>query len=255
MKRISLGLILWSLFGIAHAADLPLKAATALPPVLDMYTGFYIGGEIGYGWNLGNTGCAMSSGLCDLGTLSAAPQGFVGGGFLGWGTRIPGLLGPFGLDGYFGIEGNGDVANLTGSAAMPALLTVVNANTDWLASARGRFGLIYQNVMFYGTAGWGWGSSSLNVMQPVTGVTGPTLANTSTTQSGLAWGGGVEFPWFFGPGWKARMQYLQYDFGTFGAPCTNTAICPTIPDTTIPALNFTQKDRIDTITAGLSYKF
>jgi outer membrane immunogenic protein len=247
--------LLFSFSFEAVAADLKTPAfKAAAAPYYDPYTGFYAGAEIGYGFNLGATSCVVAGfGPCDLGTLAAAPQGFVGGGFLGWGTRLPGLLAGLGLDGYFGIEGNGDIANLKGSAAMPGLLfggagAVADVKNDWLASARARFGLIYQNVMFYGTVGWGWGSTTFAsdvVISPTTAA--PLTASASMTQNGLAWGGGVEFPWFFGQGWKARLQYLQYDFGAFSIPCT------TIDCASVTAL--TQKDRIDTITVGLSYKF
>lgn len=245
MKRIVLGIaagllggVVWAHFGIAHGADLkaaPLPAkAPALVAAYDPYTGIYLGAEIGYGFNLGNIGAAP----VNLGTLSAAPQGFVGGAYLGLGTRIPGFLAPLGLDGYIGLEGDFDGADLTGTASMPGLLTA-SVRDGWLASVRARFGLIYQNVMFYGTAGWGFGGSSLSLAD-VAGGTG----STSTTQNGFTWGGGVEFPWFFGNGWKARLQYLQYDFGTLDATTPN-----------ITPLAVTNRDRIDKTTVGLSYKF
>lgn len=226
--------------GYADAADLkaaPLPVKAAAVPYVDMYSGFYVGAEFGYGFNLGDIGSSPVS----LGTLANAPQGFVGGGFLGFGQRIPGLFPS--LDGYIGLEGNFDGANLSGTASMPSFLTL-SSKDGWLASVRARFGLIYQNVMFYGTTGWGWGGTSLSAFDP----SGSTIASNSQTQNGFTWGGGVEFPWFFGPNWKARFQYLQYDFGT------NAACVVTTCNTTTPFV-ITQKDRVDTLMAGLSYKF
>jgi outer membrane immunogenic protein len=243
-----IGGFLWAQFGIAHGADLQPHAASPFKSApfvstYDPYTGFYIGGEIGYGFNLGDV--AGGNNLLTLGPLSAAPQGFVGGGFVGLGTRFANLFPT--LDGFAGIEANGDLTKLSGTAGNPSGFENVLGATvknDWLASVRARFGLIYQNVMFYGTAGWGWGSSSFNINSNAT-----TVVAGSTTQSGFVWGGGVEFPWFFGPGWKARLQYLQYDFGNYKSSCSVT-VCGDGPLVTV-----TNKDRIDTVTVGLSYKF
>jgi outer membrane immunogenic protein len=257
IRRIAIGatavaLAIGAAMTFAKAADLPVKSRAITNPfaAYDPYTGFYIGGEAGYGFDLGGTACANPGAGCDVADLASAPQGFVGGAFLGWGTRLPGLLSALGLDGYFGIEGNIDDANLKGSAAAPGLLfgpagvgTTANvvANDNWLGSVRARIGLIYQNVMFYGTVGEGWGG----VVGTITDNSGGMAGSTSSTQNGLTWGGGVEFPWFFGQGWKARVQYLQYDFGTLSIPINGTAA---------PAV-FTQKDRVDSVTVGLSYKF
>lgn len=261
MKRILLGVCVVAFAWPAVAADLKLPGADVykapLQPSLDQYTGFYLGGEFGYGFNLGNTGCASSFGPCDFGTLSAAPQGFVGGAFGGYGARIGGALSPV----YLGIEGNWDVAALHGSAGIPGSFipdskggTVFDAKSNWLASVRARAGFIYENVMAYGTIGWGWGGAGLNVTNVPGAVEPPTtLGSASTTLSGFVWGGGVEFPWFFGQGWKARLQYLQYDFGSINATCA-AVVCP-VTQAGAPAMLFTQKDRVDTITAGLSYKF
>jgi outer membrane immunogenic protein len=253
IRRIAIGataaaMAIGAAMTFAKAADLPVKSRAITNPfaAYDAYTGFYFGGEVGYGFNLGNTGCATAFNVCDVGDLSAAPQGFVGGAFLGWGTRLPGLLSGLGLDGYFGIEGGGDIASLSGNAAAPSFIgnpLAITSKDTWLASARARFGLIYQNVMFYGTVGEGWGGATADLVTPNNTPAG----SASTTQSGLTWGGGVEFPWFFGQGWKARLQYLQYDFGTLSVPISNMP----------PAMGavVTQKDRIDSITIGLSYKF
>lgn len=254
---------------VAHAADvarpLPVKAPAAVV-AYDPYTGIYVGGELGYGFNRDGIGTTE---LVDLGTLSTAPQGVVGGGFVGLGTRLPGLFSSFGLDGYAGLEGNYDFANLHGTAAAPGTLVnitptgvnpvgVVAANKlDWLASIRARFGLIYQNVMFYGTAGYGWGAGSLTG-ESVDAVSNSVVGagSVSNTLSGFVWGGGVEFPWFFGQGWKARMQYLQYDFGSQNSLVSACSTCVSLPSI-LPSTVFgvSAKDRVGVVNAGISYKF
>ena len=231
----------------ALGADLKKPAPVAQPAVtyVDPYSGIYIGGAIGYGFNLGNTGCATAGGICDVGDLSAAPQGVVGGAFVGYGMRIPGLLAAFGLDGYVGLEGSGYLANLSGNSVAPSPIDnplAITSKDTWLAGAYVRTGLIYKDVMFFGKVGEGWGGSTASLVSS----DGTAMGSNSTTQSGLSWGGGVEFPWFFGPNWLARFEYTQYDFGTLSVPVTGAAAIGAV---------VTQKDRIDTVTAGLSYRF
>lgn len=242
--------------GYADAADLkaaPLPVKAPVVPYVDMYSGFYIGGGFGYGWDRGNLGASFPTGPADFGDLSNSPQGFLGGGYMGVGTRLPSLFPTFGLDGYAGLEGSGWIGNLSGTAASPGLLTgmVATTNDHWFARAVGRFGLIYQNVMFFGDAGWAWGDTALNITTgaPIGVVpAGTNVGSNSMTQNGFTWGGGIEFPWFFGPNWKARFEYMQMDFGT------NAACIITTCGTVAPILA-TQKDRIDAVIASVNYKF
>src|SRR5258708_3333267 len=80
----------------AQAADLkiPPQAAYKAPPIesyVDPWTGFYIGGAIGYGWN---RGAGIASATTESGTgessFATSPQGVVGGLHLGLGTRFGG---------------------------------------------------------------------------------------------------------------------------------------------------------------------
>lgn len=243
------GLVLAFLFGFwivdVKAADLKTPAQSPSPFIAayDPYTGFGIGAKIGYGFNLGNTGCAQAGVPCDVGDLSAAPQGFVGGVFANYGWRIRGMFAGLGLDGYFGLEGDANLANLSGNSAAPSPIDnplAITSKDTWLAGAYARFGLIYKDVMFFGKVGEGWGGSSATLVSS----SGAPMGNASTTQSGISWGGGVEFPWFFGDHWLAKVEYTQYDFGTLSVPVSGA-----------PAMTVTQKDRIDTIMAGLKYNF
>lgn len=241
------------LMTFAHGADLrtPYKAPP-LPPIVDLYSGFYIGGAIGYGWDRGNLGASLPRGPADFGDLSNSPQGFLGGGYLGYGQRIPGFLGGLGLDAFLGAEAMGLFGNLSGTAAMPINPLVSTTNDRWLARTVGRFGLIYQNVMFFGDAGWGWGGTVLDITcgtacGPAMPA-GTNIGSSSKTDSGFTWGAGIEFPWFFGPQWKGRFQYAQFDFGTNAACILATCTTPT-------PIMATQRNRVDAVLGGLNLKF
>lgn len=259
MKKLLLGATaLAALAGAANAADLKAtpQAVFKAPPLslVDPYTGFYIGGAVGYGWDRGNLGASFPGGPADFGDLSNAPQGFMGGGYVGLGTRIPGFLAGLGLDGYVGAEAQGYLGNLSGTAATPGMLVTTNGatggivattNDNWFARTVLRLGLIYQNVMFFGDAGYAWGDTALNLTN---GANGNNVGSNSMTNSGFTWGLGIEFPWFFGPNWKARVEYMQMDFGTNAACILTTCNTPT-------PIVATQKDRIDAVMAGVNYKF
>lgn len=213
----------------AMGADLAKAPAAPVAPLVTVYNGgFYVGLEGGYGWNTGENGIAGA----DFGDASAGATGAVFGGYGGWGMRF----GNF----YGGFEGNWDWTHISGGAATPAD-TVAIVNTSWLASARARLGyFIAANSLIYGTVGWGWANSSLNV----TDSNGNPLGSNSVVNSGWAWGGGLETPFFF-PAVRTRLQYLQYNLGT------NNALCVACDGNVV----FQQKDTIHTVTLGLHYTF
>src|SRR5882672_10871949 len=139
-----------------YAADLrlaPANKAPALAPAYDPFTGFYIGANVGYGWDFGTSAGAFEA--VPLGQLATLPQGFVGGLQAGYGFRLNQNL-------YLGLEADLDGAALTGSATMPGLVTADSKNT-WLASIRPEFGIILGNALIYGTAGWGFGGGEFTV--------------------------------------------------------------------------------------------
>src|SRR5215470_12857544 len=110
----------------AFAADLPVKAAAPPSPFVsyDAFSGPYIGVNVGYGWDPGTSAAAFQA--VPLGSLTTAPQGFLGGIQAGYGQRFASIL-------YAGIEGDIDGAALTGTATMPGLVTTTSKES-WLAS-------------------------------------------------------------------------------------------------------------------------
>jgi outer membrane immunogenic protein len=211
MKKFGLGLIaVVSLTNAVAAADLgvnvpPVKA----PPSLYIpftWAGFYIGAHGGYGWS-------TSQGI-------DAKGGF-GGGQIGYNFQTGNFV--------FGIEG--DFAGSGISQTDDSLGITVSVKNDALASLRGRAGIAYNTLLFYGTGGGGWGHNKISV--DVGGVT----ASSDSWQSGWSAGGGVE--WAFAPSWSAKVEYLHYGLGSanfFGA---------------LPSGNID----INTVKLGINYRF
>lgn len=228
MRRLAAGIIVALAFAApVAAADLPVKAKqqSSYLPTSDPWTGIYIGVNGGYGFDLGQFGFGPAS----INDLAGSPQGFIGGLQGGIGSRL------FGSNFYGGIEGDIDGAAITGTGSMPGIITAKSQNT-FLMSVRVRFGLIINdNALLYATGGWGAGGGRFSLTDVANG------ANTTVdpTMSGGVWGGGIEYA--ISPHLLARVEYLQYDFGNFNA--------------VMQGVSFTQKDRVDVVRAGVSYKF
>src|SRR5262245_32622239 len=99
MRRLSAALIaavsIIALTQIASAADLPRKAPAYTPPPPPVYswTGFYVGGNIGYGWGNGDTDfipLPTAAGFVNLAptTLSTDPKGVIGGIQVGYNWQV-----------------------------------------------------------------------------------------------------------------------------------------------------------------------
>jgi len=171
MKKLLLvGLAFGALIAPAVAADLPPQAPvfTKAPAPIPVYnwTGFYVGGNAGYGagrsdpsttteftptnyWNILSVPQVNAAG-----TGGVDPNGFVGGAQAGFNWQTGGLV--------LGAEIDFDSFHLSGSrtagatylcCAPNSFQMTQSVNTDWLFTTRGRLGWAADNWLFYGTGG------------------------------------------------------------------------------------------------------
>jgi len=193
----------------ALAADLP---APSLPPPLSAavynWTGFYLG--INGGFGTGNSNWSDGP----IGTTgSFTTSGFLIGGTAGVNYQ----LGEY----VFGIEGDGDWANLHGNsgstcgaiAAVVAPPVSCQTQSQWLATVRGRVGYAFDRILLYGTAGAAFG----NVQ---TGLNPPSTFD-SAVEAGWTVGAGLEIA--FAPNWTAKAEYLFVELPN--ASCTIVGNC------------------------------
>jgi outer membrane immunogenic protein len=127
----------------------------------------------------------------------------------------------------------------------------MTADTHWAASVRARLGYaLMPNVLVYGTGGDAWKRTDYSGAD--TFNTGQTLATAfGQTQTGWVAGGGVEWaPW--SNNWILRLEYLHYQFG--GTSATVKGAGPVIGLPIATTFNFDGL-KLDTVRAGLSYKF
>jgi len=244
----------------AYAADLPLKA----PPVVVAWnwSGFYLGGNIGYGWGQNpitdiNDG-AFAPGV---GYGSFDPEGFLGGFHAGanWQTgRV-----------VVGLEGDLSFADVKGSSQVSAgsgLVSIVDRSStvsrsgtiDLLGSGRARFGyLVTPNVLIYGTGGAAFSDSNrtlafsdVDTFVPPFRGNGSRLVSSNTLPTwriGWVAGLGVETR-LLDSNWLARLEYLHYDLGNSGGTSGWQA-------GVAPSLQNTGDLTVDVVRTGLTYKF
>jgi outer membrane immunogenic protein len=259
---LSVGVAMLALGGTAAmAADIPPAPAYKAPAVAPLYnwTGWYIGvnggGAFGQDdpvivretFNGGPFSAGTWPGSARFGALD--PTGGFGGGQFGYNWQAGSWV--LGLEADF--QGarirNRQTVTLPYIDPTDSITVSTNDKLDWFGTVRGRLGYAWDRLLVYGTGGFAYGrvQDTLN-MSDTFGFL--ATATTSSTRTGYAVGGGVEYA--FGSNWSAKIEY-QYinlgstalsatEFTTFGAP-SGFAIASKV------------KFDYNTIRVGLNYKF
>jgi outer membrane immunogenic protein len=198
-------IILWTAATVAVflAVQAALAADAGEPPygavIFPRYTplwfrywsGLYVGSHVGWGRTT---------------SRNVNASGVFGAGQIGYNYPIGNFV--------LGIEGDGSFAHIAQGVNNTAfgLPASVGFDNDGLASIRGRFGMAFDNVLFYGTAGGGWGHGRIS--GTALGITGSSQA----WHTGWTAGGGIEYA--IVPKWSIKVEYLHYGLGSatyFGA--------------------------------------
>jgi outer membrane immunogenic protein len=152
-----------------------------------IWTGFYGGANIGYGW-----GEMKSPGVSD----AIKPGGIIGGLHAGYNYQMQNFV--------VGAEGDFDFSNAHKNANDG--FTSATARFNSVSSVRARAGFAFDRTLVYGTFGYGWSSLSIK------GTDGVTPFDYSKTFGGLVYGGGAEYK--FTQNISMRAEVLR--FNTFG---------------------------------------
>ena len=192
--------------GIAALAVLTGAAAMAAPVVADggpgpayfdqpynyppIWQGLYGGVHLGWGW-------------------SGDADGVVGGGQVGYNWQSRQFV--------YGLEADISAADIGISEAfvVPGAVLSASASIDWLATFRGRLGVLVQpNLLVYGTAGLAVVHAQAHGSVTTFGF-GQISASASDTGTGLVYGIGVESMWT--ERMSVRLEYLGFsELGDFG---------------------------------------
>ena len=190
---------------VASAADLPTKGPYYKAPMAApafSWTGFYLGGDVGYGWGRSSGTGTDSAGL-GLTPYDYDTNGVIGGGFLGYNYQINQFV--------VGVEADWQAADLkgnSGSFTNPGATYTFSTNVNNYGSLRGRLGYAVDRWLVFATGGWAWGYASTSYA--FTGS--PPFSTNSGNRSGWTGGGGVEYA--ITNNWLARLEYRYTDLGS-----------------------------------------
>jgi outer membrane immunogenic protein len=201
--------------GAASAADLPARTYTKAPaivaPVYD-WSGFYIGLNGGGASSRGCWNLTSNAGV----TIPTAPlegchdsTGGLAGGQVGYRWQASNWV--------FGVEAQGDWADLKGSSAsLTAIIPFNNQTTvDAIGLFTGQVGYAFNNVLVYVKGGAAVTDNRYANVFTVNNAFAPagTAFNTaSDTRWGGAVGAGLEFG--FAPNWSVAIEYDHLFMGT-----------------------------------------
>jgi outer membrane immunogenic protein len=273
MKRLLIGIsAAASLLATgALAADLPVKApvytkAPAYAEPVFTWTGFYLGGNLGYSWgNSDNsttldrflTGLPLPGTLIGTNTGSNNANGVIGGAQAGYNWQMSNWL--LGLE--TDIQGSDERGSSTitclGCADVGTNITTnLTQRLNWFGTFRGRAGVLATpDVLLYATGGLAYGEVNVGGSVTGDGAVGSTtvvLPGTSSTRTGWTAGAGVEG--HIGGNWTAKLEYLYVDLGTVsGGPVELLGIL--VPVRVAPGLSYSSHFTDNIVRVGINYHF
>jgi len=211
--------------GIAAAADLPSPPAYMPVTPVFQWTGFYIGGNAGYGWTHASGTLTTAAGADPF---TASANGFLGGAQLGYNWQIASIV--FGAEADF--QGSFESGTLS---ALAGPVVSATAKNPWFGTVRGRVGYAMDRILFYATGGAVYGDSTLN-------GTVSTVGPFSSSATFWTWTAGAGIEAAFWGCWSAKFEYLYV-----GTPTT----IPPIP--TVTSVSGSANTNI--VRVGINYHF
>jgi outer membrane immunogenic protein len=251
----------------ASAAGMMVKARPR--PIVDDWTGYYVGANVGANW--GHSDVTPDSSVpfpvftnlagnlitpAQVATwpaASGAATSVVGGGQAGYNWR----------DGQFvwGVEADLDGTGLRETSSSTMTRTTISgtqtvtanfsANVDLIASFRGRLGYVWDHSMLYATAGLAAAETELNttyaIIQP---APPPTPGSASSRRFIPGWTAGVGGEWVIDNARSVALEYRHTDLATGGYNLgfTDVSLAPFIGPTP-GTVHFTT----DEVTARLNW--
>ena len=291
MKRILLSAVVVASAVPAFAADLPVKAPMVAPVVVYNWTGFYVGGNVGYSWGraktdqtdtgstttvtrlfrgvtppaneiIGDGSILQVPGIFPLTTTTAATgatsssanvKGFIGGGQLGYNLQSGQFV--YGIETDFQWSGErGSDLVCAGACALGTAFGSSEHSLKWFGTLRGRLGFLpTERILLYATGGLAYGRLDSSYLSGFSGF--PLLGgSTSTTRVGWTVGAGIEGA--IDSNWTWKAEYLYMDLGSYGANLGSGTVGPTTVTTFLGTAGPTlQTTTTSTVAATTSSRF
>lgn len=212
MRKVHTMAAVAALLALSASANAQVYAPPAVYVPLFSWTGFYIGGNFGGAWNHQS----VTDSLFGLNFSNASNDGaFMGGGQVGFNYQFSNVV----LGVEWDIDWIGNNNNITNNGiSVPGIGPArVSSNNGWITTLAARFGVTYDNWLFYGKAGGGWvGNTNVTITNATTGASVTIFDNN--TSSGWLVGAGIE--WALASNWSVKIEYnyLGLNSRTFVVP-------------------------------------
>lgn len=233
-----------ALAGAANAADLDLFRGSTKdsPAYIEQisafpWTGFYLGGTVGFGTGDAETTLSEGDGEYSYSlTGDNDIDGAIYGIHLGYNAQRGNIV--FGVEGgIYGTELDTDGQNL--------LIPITHeTEVDWYGRVIGRLGVTTGSTLFYGFGGIAIGDVT-STLSATDGRQSESISLSDEQHIGWTAGAGIEH--VIGKGWIARVEYAHVDLGeeksslSFGEKSDSISV--------------SQDVDWDQVTVGLNYKF
>jgi len=193
---------------LASAADLgrapPRPAYVPPAPIPYIWTGCYVGGNIGGAWSN-----VEVSNVASGGTVSASNSGVAGGGQIGCDYQTGAWV--------VGFRNLLDATSLSGSGRLSTIpfTGTADSRTNWFDTLTARGGYLVQpNLLLYVQGGAAWTNTNVTFFNGA----GTQIGQFSNDRTGWTVGAGAE--WMFAPHWSVFAEYNFMGFGTQSAAFT-----------------------------------
>src|ERR1700694_705256 len=272
MKKFLLASSALVVCGQVFAADLPARMPVKAPVVAAVpysWTGCYVGGHVGAGWDRTNfsdpgTVAAPSFGVTPSRQQNIAPLGTsigVNGGAGVLGGVQAGCYYQFANHWVIGLAGDFSWADIHGLGNDPFFAgknrnnpITLTTRTDRLATVTGRVGYAWDHFLLYGKGGAAWAHDAYSVQNLVAlngnfCINGTFVAcNPTGSTDRVGWTVGAGFEWAFRNNWSAMVEYDHYGFGGKGVSFTD-------PNAVNQVALLNVKQDIDVVKVGINYRF
>jgi outer membrane immunogenic protein len=228
----------------AIAADLPVKTAPNRTVTDSSWTGFYIGGQVGWSrssWNNAPFFATIGPFSAGVPIGSTSDNGVAGGIHAGYNYQVSNLILGIEAD-YKWLDANTNANYIITTG--PGLTFNMKQSLDHYGTVRGRLGFVAPNpaAMFYVTGGWAFGTTKADIAG-VGQLGGSFVTGASKNRSGWTAGAGVEYR--ISQHWLLGVEYRYVDLG-------DESIRFNFP---LRAVTGSTDLTLNEVTARVSYKF
>lgn len=201
----------WKFDRFAFPQTDDLLGMITAPSAVD-WTGFYVGGNGGYGGEVLNSNLSLASPLplASFSQTQNRSSGFLFGGQAGYNRQLSNHV-VVGLETdmqWSGVRASQQVASFPGP-----FMRDLAEGFDWLGTTRGRVGWASGSTLAYVTGGVAYGEVVGHGAQAAGGL---YWGATSQTNVGWTVGGGAEYA--LSPNLSLKAEYLYIDLGGFSGP-------------------------------------